>query len=1109
MSARPPRIVLGLAAGILVAGVALPATSAFAATSPYVANPASLVNPIIGTSGAVDDFPGADVPFGMVQWSPDTPSRPAGGGYEYNDTSVTGFSLTHVSGPGCAASGDIPILPTSGAVGANPGSATTPLDHTAETAKAGSYKLVSDGITSELTSTLHTGQGRFTFPKGAQANLILKLSDSAAGSSNSRFQDISPTEIQGSVTSGNFCGASDTYTAYFDMTFDQPMTGYGTYSNSSVSQGAKSADVTKNIAPSVKQNATLQPKSSIGTRQTRPDVTSKTPTVATPNATSPKVQSKVAAPPVVGSDGAYVSFDTSTTQTVQTNVGLSYVSNADAKLNRTTESPTFAYDKTAAAATASWNTMLSKIQIGGGDTASQETFYTAMYHALLHPNVFSDVNGKYAGFDGQVHKAAAGHAEYANYSGWDIYRSQVQLAAMVAPQQTSDSVRSMLNQYDQTGQLPKWALNNGESYVMVGDPSDSIIADAYAFGAKDFNTTKALNDMTTEANTPNNVRPGLTDYLDTGYLPLDGQYGCCNFYGAVSTQQEYNTADHSISTFASALGKTSVATTFADRSNNWQNVFNPATNYMEPKNTSGAFAAGFTPTSSQGFVEGSSAQYTPMEPFDIQGLISAAGGNAAWNAKLDSLTSTIKNPTAANADFGNEPSIEIPWEYDYSGEPSKTQSTVRSIQQQIFTNQPAGIAGNDDLGTMSAWYVWSALGFYPETPGTTDLALGSPVFANAAIHLPSGKTLTITAPNAAANAPYVQSMTSKGASWSHAYLQPGLITSGGKVSFDLGTTANTAFASAKADAPPSDSSGLSSALGYAAQDVVVTAPGTPATVTLGARNLTAKKQTVSWTASSATSGQIAGPASGSLILGKNGQATTSVAVSAPTTEGRYFETFALRDATGNPLPNVTVEIDVAKPGSLWPFYNNAGVANDGASTSSSFDGEGWSFSAQALATAGVTPGGTVTSNGLSYTWPDVTPGGLDNIQAAGQVVPLPGTAGATRIGILGSAANGNPGSEGDFTVTYTDGSTQTINLGMTDWTLNGGSATAPTDGNTIAATTAYRDTSSGGRDTVKAYLFSADAALQAGKTVQSITLPTTVTNGALHVFAFSVGTPGS
>lgn len=1109
MAVRPRRIALGASVALVAAGVFVPGVAAQAATT-YVANPASLVDPIIGTSGAVDDFPGADVPFGMVQWSPDTPSRPAGGGYEYNDKTVTGFSLTHISGPGCAASGDIPILPTTGAIGANPGSATLPLDHSAETAQAGYYKLAASGITSELTTALHTGSARFTFPKSAQSNLTFKLSDSAAGSSNTRFQVVSPTEVTGSVTSGDFCGATDKYTVNFDMTFDQPITSYGTYQNSTVQQGAKSLDITRNLAPSTRQQATLQPKSSNGVSRTRPDVSSKpTPSAG---AATPK-QKAVVAPPVSGADGAYVSFDTSSNQVVQANVGISYVSTANAKKNRTTEAPAFAFDKAHAAATAAWNLTLSKIQIGGGDTQSQKTFYTAMYHALLHPNVFSDVNGQYAGFDGQTHTAAKGHAEYANYSGWDIYRSQVQLAAMVAPQQTSDSIRSMLNQYDQTGQLPKWALNNGESYVMVGDPADAIIADAYAFGARDFNTSAALTAMETEATTPNNVRPGLTQYLDTGYLPLDGTYSCCNYYGAVSTQQEYNTADHAISTFAKALGKNSVASTYAARSNNWQNVFNPATNYLEPKLASGAYAAGFTPTSSNGFVEGSSAQYTPMEPFDVKGLAEAAGGNAAWIQKLDSLTSTIKNPTAANADFGNEPSIEIPWEYDYVGAPYRTQEVVRQIQQQIFTNQPAGIAGNDDLGTMSAWYVWSALGFYPETPGTTDLALGSPVFAKAAIHLPSGKTLTVNAANAQVTTPYVQSMTSaatgaKAASWSHAYVQPGLITDGGTLGFTLGATPNTSFASAALDAPPSDTTGLSTALGYARQSVVVTAPGTPATVTIGARNLTATAQTVSWTGAGDT-GVTVGPTSGTLILPKSGDGTAQVQVAAPTTEGRYDATFTMRDATGNPLPKVVVEIDVATPGSLWPYYNDQGVASDGASTSGSFDGEGWSYSQQALAAAGVTAGSTVVSNGLSYTFPTPTSDGLDNIQAGGQTVPLAGTAGATRFGILGAAANGNPGSEGDFVITYTDGTTQTVNLGLTDWTLNGGSATGPADGDAIAATTSYRDTSSGGRDSVDAYLFSADTALQPGKTVASVTLPTTVTNGSMHVFAFAIGTPAA
>ncbi|HEX2904366.1 MAG TPA: lectin [Jatrophihabitans sp.] len=1099
MVVRPSRLLAAAAGTALAAGLFVPATTAAAAPTPrYVADPASLVNPIIGTSGAVDDFPGADTPFGMVQWSPDTPSRPAGGGYEYNDNAVTGFSLTHVSGPGCAASGDFPILPVAGAVPARPDATTLPLDHQAETARAGYYKLTAAGITTELSATTRTGAARFSFPQGSNGNLILKLSDSAAGSSGTRFQVINNHEIQGQVTSGNFCGATDKYTAYFDMTFDQPITGYGTYQNSSVAAGNAQSTVNATVAPKVKPGST-QPKSSNGVSRPRPDVSGKN----TATAKSPQAKPNLE-PPTLNSDGAYVSFDTAANRVVQANVGLSYVSNANAKQNRLRENPRFAIDSVAKAAHASWNKLLGKIQIGGGDTSAHTTFYTALYHALLHPNVFSDVNGQFAGFDGQVHQVAKGHVEYANYSGWDIYRSQAQLAAMVAPQQTSDSIRSMLNQYDEIGQLPKWALNNGESYVMVGDPADAIIADAYAFGARDFDTHKALSAMLAEANQPNNVRPGITQYLNQGYLPVDGSYGCCNFYGSVSTQQEYNTADYAISSFASALGNTGVANTFASRANNWQNVFNPATNYLQAKTSKGAFAPGFSPTTSNGFVEGSSAQYTPMEPFDIAGLIAAAGGKANWIAKLNSLSANITHPTAANADFGNEPSIEIPWEYDYAGAPYLTQSTVRSIQKQIFTNAPAGIAGNDDLGTMSAWYVWSALGFYPETPGTADLALGSPLFAKAAIHLPSGKTLRVSAPNASAGTPYVHSMTVNGSSWSHAYLPPAVTQRGSAITVDLSATPNKAWAAAPADAPPSNGTGLASALGWSSASVVVAAPGGSATLKLGARNLSAAKQTVSWQAQPST-GLSVGPTAGTLMLPKSGDGSQTVSITVPSTEGRYYQSFSFRDAVGNPLPSVTVEIDAAKPGELWPYYNNTGVAQDGKPFSASFDGDGYSYSASQMTAAGIGPNAVIKADGLSYTWPDQPFGTPDNIEAGGQVVPLAATPGVTKIGILGSATNASPGSDGDFTVTYTDGSTSTVHLGMTDWTLGGGSQSAPVYGNTVAVTTNYRDTSSGGRDTVKAYLFSAVGQLTAGKTVASVTLPSNVGGGQLHVFAFATG----
>ena len=271
--------------------------------------------------------------------------------------------------------------------------------------------------------------------------------------------------------------------------------------------------------------------------------------------------------------------------------------------------------------------MLGKIQIGGGTPTQQKVFYTALYHSLLEPNVFSDVNGEYMGSDGQVHQVVAPQtAQYANYSGWDIYRSEIQLLALLAPQQTSDIVSSMLNIYAQTGQLPKWSEDNTETYIMVGDPADAIIADAYAFGATDFNAPQALSDMVAEATVPSDIRPGLSQYESDGYLPIDDTYGCCNFYGPVSTQEEYDSADNAIAQLATALGQPAVAQTFATRAQNWQNVFDPASGFVQPKESSGQFQPGFDPAViSSGFVEADSYVYTAAVPFDLQGLIAADG----------------------------------------------------------------------------------------------------------------------------------------------------------------------------------------------------------------------------------------------------------------------------------------------------------------------------------------------------------------------------------------------------------------------------------------------------------------------------------------------------
>ena len=310
--------------------------------------------------------------------------------------------------------------------------------------------------------------------------------------------------------------------------------------------------------------------------------------------------------------------------------------------------------------------------------------------------------------------------------------------------------------------------------------------------------------MIHEATVTNNIRPGLNYLVSKGYLPSDGSYGCCNYYGDVSTTLEYGTADFAISAFSGALGDTTNQSEFANRAQDWKNLLNTGSGFMQPKLSSGAWAGGFSATSGNDFVEGTSWQYTGMVPYNIGGLATAKGGNAAMQSYLNSVLASFHGSGGAVADLGNEPSVELPWEYDYVGQPYKTQQVVRQVQDQLWPNSPSSWGvGNDDLGTMSAWYVWSALGFFPETPGTSDLALGSPMFTNITITLGGGGTITITAPQAADNAPYVQSATLNGAAWNNAYLPQSFATGGGTLAFTLGTSANTGWATGASSAPPS------------------------------------------------------------------------------------------------------------------------------------------------------------------------------------------------------------------------------------------------------------------------------------------------------------------
>lgn len=1099
------------------------AQAASAAAPGFVKDPASLVNPLIGTSGAVDTFPGPDMPAGMMQWGPDTtPDRPSGGGYEYDDSKISGFSLTHVSGPGCGVAGDLPVLPVTGALSGSLGGTSVGFSHDDEKTGIGSYQVTdANGVTTRLTDTTRAGLGSFTFPAGRQANLLFKLSGGATQVDGTRVQVVNKKEISGAIDSGHFCGAGNRYTLHFDIKFDQPFTASGTWVGGTINPSAKSLKAGK-----VRQDLTTKPSKALkekhftvpaapsptvhGTRGAARSV-APSPAASAAAGSAARGAGSSAEPPTTGANGMYLTFDTSADPTVRAKVGISYTSDTGAAANLSREIKDWNLGAVEKANHDAWNAVFDKVRIGGGSADQQTQFYTALYHALLHPNVLSDADGQYMGMDNQVHKLAEGQqAQYANYSGWDTYRSQTQLMAMVEPKVTSDVVTSMLNGYDQTGLLPKWASNNGESYVMVGDPAAGIIADAYAFGARGFDTDKALAALQHEGTAPNNDRPGESVRDAKGYLPLDeNDYGCCNFYGPVSTQLEYDSADYAVAAFAKSLGKTSVYTKFATRAQDWMNVFNPQTGYMQGRNKDGQFAGGFTPGTSNGFVEGTSAQYTPMVPFNLKQLIQARGGTQAYSSYLDSLLDNVAHPGGTDADLSNEPSVEIPWEYAYTGEPWKTQAAVRDAQQKLYFNAPVGSFGNDDLGAMSSWYVWSALGVYPETPGADTLVLGSPAFPVAEVTPGSGKPVQIKAPQAAPDAPYVQSLGVKGKPWKTSWLTYQQFAGAGTLDFTLGTQPDKSWASDRSAAPPSDTTGGDRVLAATGptSDGLVLQPGASGDGTLKLTNLGGKAVTVDWKAT-APSGVTLDTASGSLTVAPSGSAEAKVHVTAGSGEGTFPVAFALTDhTTGAAVGSAALRVAVAEAGALWPYDTNEGVFPDGATFSAGFDGGGWAFSQNALSAAGVTNGSAVTADGISYTWPTVTSGQPDNLEMAGQTIPMPAGTSGSSFGLLGAAVNAptdGSGVSGTLTVTYTDGTTSRATVGFSDWTLNGGGS-KPIPGDTTAVSTAYRNTASGGRDSVKTYVFATKVPLDVSKQVASVTLPVTGSTGTVHLFAYGFG----
>jgi len=698
------------------------------------------VNPFIGTAsapGKTSDhyhadagnvFPGAICPRGMVAWSADTTqARKKPGGYWYPDRAIGGFSLTHFSGRGVMYLMDIPFMPVIQPITASPGThweqLAAPFSHTNETASPGYYRVRFDnGIETELTATPRTGMARFTFPTHAPATLVIRAGSSVSIRSN---------EVTGFCVDAIGGGKRD-FTIYFAAEFDRPFQNVKTW--------------------------------------TGDDIHAETDARGT-------------------NCGAILNFALTTDLVVQARVAISYISVENARANLTQENSSWNFSTARQNADMKWNNILNRIQVEGGSSDAKETFYTALYHCFMHPNLLDDVNGQYPGMDGKIHSVAAGHHQYQNIPAWDQYRSLTPLISILTPEETSDIAQSLVNDAQQDasvrtngGGLPRWEQVNHNSAGMVGDGDDAIIASAYGFGAKQFDTGGALMAMDKGASQPGTtsdgfeVRSGLNEYLMLGYVP-----------DSVSITLEYCMADFALAQFANALGNRQKYIIYQNRAQNWKNLFDESTGLLRPKSADGSWATNFSPATKIGFTEGTAAQYVWMVNFNPGALIEKMGGAEKAIARLDQFFTTLNSGYGGiTADMGNEPCEGMPWIYNFAGAPAGTQKVVHRIQNELFTTQPYGLPGNDDAGALSSWYVFSALGLYPEIPGVAGFVIGSPVFPKATIHLDNGAVLQIVGKHTSPENFYVQKLELNGRDCQTSWLPWSALSQRAVLTFTLG-----------------------------------------------------------------------------------------------------------------------------------------------------------------------------------------------------------------------------------------------------------------------------------------------------------------------------------
>ncbi len=722
----------------------------------------ALVNPFIGTINAGEMFPGAAAPFGMVQLSPDT--RDGSMGYYWRDPEIDGFSMLHMSGVGCADGGDVFFTGTTGPVEIAPNDYHSPYSHGDESAHPGFYqvRLLKPNINVELTATAHAGLAKFSFPAGQQANILIPISHTLTNTHQAQIQIVSDREIEGMVKSQTFCGANHFYPVYFVMRFSRRFKSFGTWSGSKVAANSKFAK-----------------------------------------------QSNWHQPPI----GAYVSWPAGQARTVTARIGISFVDLAGARSNLASEVGGRDFAQVLHSTSHQWKNVLNRITVSGGTLRDRIKFYTALYHAALMPSVFSDVDGRYIGFDQRIHRLRVGDVQYANYSGWDIYRTEAPLLCLLFPQRMAQMCQSLVRDYRQGGWMPRWPHYNFYTNVMCGSPLTSVICTAYRDGIRNFDIQTAYQAMLKDATqAPPRGKPYAGEsnigYINKLHYDPQDKEG----YGSVSQTEEDCYAYSALAGLAQELGKDADAQMLRKRAMYYRNLFDPNTHWMRPRNVNGSWAAPFTPSQSSGYVEGTGWQYQWLVPHDVTGLVNLMG-RQLFNQRLDLFFHVINQWNDTNYNPYNEPDLQAPFLYNWSGKPWKTQSLVRRLCASVYGAGPAALMigrntgwANDDCGTMSSWLIFSMMGFYPVDPASGTFVLCSPVFKTVFIKLRSpyqGREFTIVAPAAAEANKYIQNVRVDGMSQTQCWFDQKAIAHGGTLDFSLGAKPNRNWGVGAANEPPS------------------------------------------------------------------------------------------------------------------------------------------------------------------------------------------------------------------------------------------------------------------------------------------------------------------